>query len=398
MSQASLLIPPHPQFFDNNGAPLAGGKLYFYQPGTTTPKTVYSSSDASIPLTNPVILDSAGRADVWLSGYYNVVLTDALDNLIWSETNASSQYSITTQFSQWLEQTDILTYITPTQFSVPGNRTDDYQAGRRIKAVVAGGTIYGTISTAVTSGSPVITTVTVVWDSTQLDAGLSQVWLGIITVINSSYPVATFEPPVGTVLPWHKSFANVPQTLPASWHECDGSVISDALSPMNGQTLPNLNGSGYFLRGSATSGTTQANQNKSHAHGMGSATAASHTHTTSGTAADHTHTYSATTGTESAGHTHQAAQNATSAQSGGGVNGLLQNGAGGTPEATGGESAAHTHSVSGTTAGSGALATSGTAAASGALALSGNTAASTAGTPDESRPDNMSMVFIMRLH
>ena len=31
------------QFFDNNGAPLTGGKLYTYAAGTTTPQATYTS-------------------------------------------------------------------------------------------------------------------------------------------------------------------------------------------------------------------------------------------------------------------------------------------------------------------------------------------------------------------
>jgi hypothetical protein len=49
------------QFFDNNGQPLSGGKIYTYASGTTTPQTVYTSSAAGTPHSNPIILDSAGR-------------------------------------------------------------------------------------------------------------------------------------------------------------------------------------------------------------------------------------------------------------------------------------------------------------------------------------------------
>ena len=393
MSQASLLIPPKPQFFDNNGAPLAGGKACFYSPGTTTPKTVYSSSDGSTPLSNPVILDSAGRASIWLSGYYDMVLEDALGNQIYSESNVSSQYNVTTQFNQWLLQTDVLTYISDTEFTVPGDRTDDYQSGRRIKAIVAAGTIYGTIDT---SAYTTLTTVDVIWDSGVLDSGLSAVYLGIITLINSSYPVATFEPPVGTVLAWHKAFTGVPATLPSSWHECDGSVISDVLSPMNGQPLPDLNGSGHFLRGSATSGTVQVSQNLGHSHGAGTLSAATHTHTTSGTAASHTHTLSTTTDNAATNHYHgMGINNQNSTVGGSGTTVGAPSGFGCTM-VTDANNADHTHTLSGTSAASGALATSGTAAASGALAVSNSTAADSAAT--EARPVNMSVVWIMRIH
>jgi hypothetical protein len=49
------------QFFDASGNPLAGGKVYFYQAGTTTPQTTYSDSGGTTPNTNPLVLNSAGR-------------------------------------------------------------------------------------------------------------------------------------------------------------------------------------------------------------------------------------------------------------------------------------------------------------------------------------------------
>ena len=59
------------QFFDNNGNPLSGGKLYTYQAGTTTPAVTYTTNAGVNLHTNPIILDSGGRipngGEVWLS-------------------------------------------------------------------------------------------------------------------------------------------------------------------------------------------------------------------------------------------------------------------------------------------------------------------------------------------
>lgn len=71
--------------------------------------------------------------------------------------------------------------------------------------------------------------------------------------------------PIGSIQAWHKTFANTP-SLPWGWVQCDGQTLSDIESQFNGQTIPNLNNdtqngttsSGMFLRGSSTSGTTQA--------------------------------------------------------------------------------------------------------------------------------------------
>lgn len=48
------------------------------------------------------------------------------------------------------------------------------------------------------------------------------------------------------------------------WHPCDGTAITTG--PLAGQTAPDINGQGYFIRGSATSGTTQTSQNLAHTH------------------------------------------------------------------------------------------------------------------------------------
>ena len=58
------------QFFDNNGVPLAGGLIYTYLAGTSTPAATYTSSTGSIAHANPIVLDAAGRiaaGEVWLT-------------------------------------------------------------------------------------------------------------------------------------------------------------------------------------------------------------------------------------------------------------------------------------------------------------------------------------------
>ena len=50
------------QQFNELGSPLSGGKLYFIQAGTTsTPQNAYYDTALTLPLPNPVTLDSAGR-------------------------------------------------------------------------------------------------------------------------------------------------------------------------------------------------------------------------------------------------------------------------------------------------------------------------------------------------
>lgn len=81
------LFPVAQQFFDNNGDPLAGGKVYFYEAGTTTPKDTYTTQAGDVANTNPVILDSAGRASIWGTGSYKEVIKTSADVTISTRDN-----------------------------------------------------------------------------------------------------------------------------------------------------------------------------------------------------------------------------------------------------------------------------------------------------------------------
>ncbi|MGE5650951.1 MAG: hypothetical protein ACM34A_12210 [Bacillota bacterium] len=85
---ASLMPTGKQQFFDTpSGRPLAGGKLYTYAAGTTTPKATFSDAAGTTKNTNPVILDSRGEALIFWAGSYDILLKDANDNLIYSVQN-----------------------------------------------------------------------------------------------------------------------------------------------------------------------------------------------------------------------------------------------------------------------------------------------------------------------
>src|SRR5687768_4539553 len=84
-------LPPDIKFcrYDSNGDPLAGGKLYTYQAGTTTNQATYTDQDAGTPNANPVILDASGCANVWLDPAlsYKFVLKDSNDVTLWTVDN-----------------------------------------------------------------------------------------------------------------------------------------------------------------------------------------------------------------------------------------------------------------------------------------------------------------------
>jgi hypothetical protein len=79
------------QFFDDNGNPLSGGKLYTYDAGGTTPKATYTDAAGSTANANPVVLDAAGRATVFLDGTtYRFDLKTSGDVLVRSTDNIQS--------------------------------------------------------------------------------------------------------------------------------------------------------------------------------------------------------------------------------------------------------------------------------------------------------------------
>ena len=73
---------------------------------------------------------------------------------------------------------------------------------------------------------------------------------------------------IGTVKAYLKSFTAIPSNnLTSFWVECNGGALSDAESILNGQTLPDLNGSSgteCFLRGQTTSGGTGGSETHTH--------------------------------------------------------------------------------------------------------------------------------------
>lgn len=103
---AGTLLPPGEQtFFDSNGQVLASGCVFFYVPGTTSPKATYQNSAQTIANTNPVQLDAAGRAIIYGTGTYRQVVTKAGTNpslpcsppgdQIWDQLTADTSSSTT---------------------------------------------------------------------------------------------------------------------------------------------------------------------------------------------------------------------------------------------------------------------------------------------------------------
>lgn len=112
------------QLLDANGNALAGGKVHTFDGGTSTPKAAFTDSTAGTPHANPVILDSAGRAQIWLDGTpYKLRIDDSADVTIITLDNVSGTSalgSIRTQASTTLTCTNGALILTATGL-VPAN-------------------------------------------------------------------------------------------------------------------------------------------------------------------------------------------------------------------------------------------------------------------------------------
>lgn len=87
---AVLLPVIKARFFDEDGEPLAGGKVYTYIAGTEDDKDTWVDADKSGTNTNPVILDANGEADIWLDGLYHIVVTDSADVQLYDTDDVSA--------------------------------------------------------------------------------------------------------------------------------------------------------------------------------------------------------------------------------------------------------------------------------------------------------------------
>jgi hypothetical protein len=90
----SLFAGVGAQFFTDDGVPLAGGLIYSYAAGTSTPKPTYTNSTGNVYHTNPIILNSAGRVpggEIWLeAGTYKFILATSTNVTIATYDNVFS--------------------------------------------------------------------------------------------------------------------------------------------------------------------------------------------------------------------------------------------------------------------------------------------------------------------
>lgn len=256
-------------FVPGSATPANGAQLFFYTNLTTTKTTVYKDPAGSTAWSNPIVLDSGGNlpngATIWIPTGITVTVVYAPSNDSDPPTSPYRTFDYITGMNDVGSQSGLEwisgptpTFVSATSFTLAGDQTSNFQVGRRVRTSNTGGTIYSRITGSVFGA---LTTVTVVNDSGNLDAGLSAVSYGLLAATNPSVPVlrdvyphiANGTNPSKTIQDVASSLSastnrlrimpdydvrlsNMPAgigpipfagtTAPTGWLECDGSAIS----------------------------------------------------------------------------------------------------------------------------------------------------------------------------
>lgn len=145
------------QFFDNNGSPLAGGLVYTYVAGTTTPVVTYTTNTGTIANPNPIVLDSAGRtpAQIWLTSgnSYKFVLQTSAGVTLKTDDNvfASFQLAVEVGIAVGLGASSVATNIAVGTTALDSNTTGANNTAVGYDAMTANTT--GVQNTVVGSGA-----------------------------------------------------------------------------------------------------------------------------------------------------------------------------------------------------------------------------------------------------
>lgn len=116
---------------DSSGNPLAAGKVYSYEAGTTTPKALYTDQSQSVEASNPVVLNSSGQAQVYANGSYKLVVKDSDDQTLYTWDNLL--FGINDEGITWGDTT---TGSSNAYVATPSPDWGAYNDGKRIDVIL----------------------------------------------------------------------------------------------------------------------------------------------------------------------------------------------------------------------------------------------------------------------
>jgi hypothetical protein len=107
---ANFFLAPILQIFGTDGNPAAGAKVNTFAAGTTTPLATFTDASGSTPLANPVLADSLGRVQIWLSPVsYKFVVTTSTGVALFTIDNFNYANVNTTLASLTVQGTTVIT-------------------------------------------------------------------------------------------------------------------------------------------------------------------------------------------------------------------------------------------------------------------------------------------------
>lgn len=137
---AISMIGPKFYAWDDDGNPLKGGRVYTYRAGTNAPKATWQEEEQVNENPNPVILNDAGYADIYLDGSYKIRVTDSTGTEIWTEDPVTDPGRL---WNEWASEIPATQY-SATQFEVPGDQAALFAEDSRVRLTDAA-TLYGSV-------------------------------------------------------------------------------------------------------------------------------------------------------------------------------------------------------------------------------------------------------------
>lgn len=184
------LLDPGRKFTDSNGDPASGYQLFVYDAGTTTKATSYKDAAGASSHTNPIVLESDGGLpdrELWVpSGSYKLVLASDTDTdppssgtTIGDDLDPINDVAANSA-SEWTASGLTPTYVDGDTFTLVGDQTTVFHAGRRLQITDGGGTVYATISSSSYSDPDTTVNLTVDGGDT-VDSSISAVSYGLLS-------------------------------------------------------------------------------------------------------------------------------------------------------------------------------------------------------------------------
>lgn len=275
IANAGTLLPNGEQtFLDENGHPLAAGCVYFYVPGTTSPKSTYQNAAQTIANSNPVMLDAAGRAIIYGTGTYRQVVkktgpTSATPcspagDQVWDQLTASTDSSTTIFAGASAGTPNAITVVAPAFSGTDGQVINYISTNTNTGAATFNPSGFGAVPIvrdssigpqALTGGELVATNaVSLIYDAT---AGTFHILSPVTWPATGAVPVGTVIPSAGFTAPSGYAFAYGQAVSRTTYNSLLGALTSaqSASITTGSPTVTGLTDTTQFARGQVIEAT-----------------------------------------------------------------------------------------------------------------------------------------------